>query len=309
MLVFEHETFADHRPPAGHPERPARLQAARAGLETALGAFESRAPGPADDDTLALLHPARHFKRVEEAIDDAAMSGEPAALDADTWVTQLSMEAALRAVGAGVEAVDAVLAGDDATAFCLVRPPGHHAEPTRAMGFCLFSNIAIAAAHAQYVRGLERVAILDFDVHHGNGTEACIGGQSGVFFASTHEFPLFPGTGGDTALNTKALINIPLPPGFTGAVFRASWEEGVFPLLDAYDPELILVSAGFDAHARDPLSSAQLQADDFAWIGAAIREAAQGGAKGRVVAMLEGGYDLEGLRDGVAAFAGALAKA
>jgi acetoin utilization deacetylase AcuC-like enzyme len=255
-------------------------------------------------DQVARIHPRPYV--------DALLAALPAdrlgRIDADTVVGPGSGEAALRAAGAAVAAVDAVLGGTVPRAFCAVRPPGHHAEPSRAMGFCLFNSIAIAAAHARAVHHIERIAIVDFDVHHGNGTQAAFWDDRHTLFASTHQWPLYPGTGrADERGAFGYIVNCPLPPGTDGASFRAVVEEKVLPAVDRWAPELVLVSAGFDAHARDPLANLELEEEDFAWVTGAVVALAGHHAAGRVVSTLEGGYDTAALAASVVAHLQALA--
>lgn len=232
-----------------------------------------------------------------------------AALDADTIVSPGSGQAALRAVGAVTSAVDAVLRGEAQNAFCAIRPPGHHAEPDQAMGFCLFNSIAIAACHAQAAHGITRVAIVDFDVHHGNGTQAAAQTDPNLFFASSHQYPLYPGTGAAEETGVGNIVNVPLPAGSEGQTFRRAFETRILPALDAFAPELLLVSAGFDAHRADPLAGLELEEDDFGWVTARLTEAAGRHAQGRLVSVLEGGYDLKALAGSAAAHVAALMKA
>jgi len=229
-----------------------------------------------------------------------------AALDADTIVSPGSGAAALRAVGAVTAAVDAVVADQAQNAFCAVRPPGHHAEPSHAMGFCLFNSIAIAARHAQAAHGLKRVAIVDFDVHHGNGTQAVVQDDPTLFFASSHQYPLYPGTGAADETGQGNIVNAPLAAGSDGRVFRGAFETRILPALDAFAPELLLVSAGFDAHRADPLAGLELEEADFAWVTTRLMEAARRHCGGKLVSVLEGGYDLKALAGSAAAHLQAL---
>jgi acetoin utilization deacetylase AcuC-like enzyme len=228
------------------------------------------------------------------------------ALDADTILSHGSIEAALRSAGAAVAAVDAVCTGPIRHAFCATRPPGHHAEPARPMGFCLFANAAIAARHAQAAHGLKRVAVADFDVHHGNGTQACFEADASLMLASSHQWPLYPGTGAPQERGVGNIFNATLPPGADGAAFRAVWERELLPALDAFAPDLLIISAGFDAHMADPLAQLRLTEADFTWITEALCALAARHAAGRVVSLLEGGYDLDALGASVAAHVRAL---
>jgi acetoin utilization deacetylase AcuC-like enzyme len=227
-------------------------------------------------------------------------------LDADTALSPGSAEAALRAAGAAVAAVDAVLASPGSRAFCAVRPPGHHATADTAMGFCLFNNIAVAALHALQAHGLARVAIADFDVHHGNGTQAIFEHDPRVLFVGSHQMPLYPGTGAESETGMGNIVNAPLPPDSGSEAFRVAWETRLLPAIDAFEPQLLLVSAGFDAHARDPLAQLRLSADDYGWLTQRLVELANRHAQGRVVSLLEGGYDLVALRESSVAHVAAL---
>ena len=304
-LLLTHDDCLRHVTPSGHPERVARLEAVRGALAadefTAL--IREEAP-PATDAHILRAHPQAHLDAVAGALPELAAAGggpapasEPAVpLDADTYVSRGSLEAARRAAGANVAAVDAVMAGHAQNAFCAVRPPGHHAERARAMGFCLFGNVVIGALHALEAHGLERVGIVDFDVHHGNGTQDLVWNDPRIFFASTHQSPLFPGTGAAHETGGSGnVLNVPLEPGTGSAAFRRAMEHRVLPALAAHRPQMVFVSAGFDAHAEDPLANMLLTEDDFAWATAAIMEVADAGADGRLVSTLEGGYDLDAL--------------
>jgi acetoin utilization deacetylase AcuC-like enzyme len=238
------------------------------------------------------------------------LAGAPAdgvvRLDEDTLMSPASAEAALRAAGAVVAAVDAVLTAAARRAFCAVRPPGHHATTDQAMGFCLFNNVAVGAAHALAEHALERVAIADFDVHHGNGTQDIFAREPRVLFVSSHQAPLYPGSGGADETGVGNLVNAPLPPGTGSQAFRRAWEEALLPRLAAFQPQLVLVSAGFDAHHADPLAQLQLDADDYAWLTTRLLDIARSHADGRMVSTLEGGYDLDALAASAAAHVGAL---
>ena len=307
--IFTHPLCGDHDPGTGHPESPARLRAVVDGLKHwteaggpgAAEASWSEAPSARPDD-LTLVHDGRLVERVFEAVPQAGH----AYLDPDTGLSPKSGEAALRAAGALVAAVDAVIGGTVDRAFCAVRPPGHHAEPDRAMGFCLFNNVAIGAAHARKAHGLERVAVLDFDVHHGNGTEAAFRTDPNLFFASSHQFPFYPGTGSGADDNDH-IVNAPLAGGAGSAEFCAAWKERLLPALESFKPELILVSAGFDAHAADPLAQLYLTEPDYTWITQQIRALAETHCGGRIVSSLEGGYDLRALAASAVAHVAALA--
>jgi acetoin utilization deacetylase AcuC-like enzyme len=242
-------------------------------------------------DDLVRVHPRRHVERMLRAVPKAGHVG----IDADTILSPASGEAALRAAGAVVAAVDAVVAGAADNAFCAVRPPGHHAEPSRAMGFCLFNNVAVGALRARAAHGLGRVAVVDFDVHHGNGTQAAFETDSGLFYASTHQSPLYPGTGSAHETGVGNIVNVPLRPMSGSSQFRLGMTQRILPALDAFRPELVLISAGFDAHRSDPLAQLLLDEADYTWITEQLIEMAYRHAAGRLVSTLEGGYDLAAL--------------
>lgn len=305
-LLFTHPACLEHDPGRYHPERPERLQVVLDALgDGRFRAMERREAPRAEDHHLALCHPIPFVDGLLGAIPPAGRHQ----LDGDTAVSPGSGEAALRAAGAVVAAVDAVMAGEAATAFCAVRPPGHHAEPAQAMGFCLFNNVAIGALHARAAHGLDRVAVIDFDVHHGNGTQSVFERNASLFYASTHQWPLYPGTGAAEEHGVGNVMNVPLPSGTDGPGYRRAFERLVLPALDTFAPELILISAGFDAHAQDPLAGLMLEDDDFAWVTSAIAEVARRHSKGRIVSALEGGYDLDALARSAAAHVGALMAA
>ncbi|KAB1070201.1 histone deacetylase family protein [Methylobacterium planeticum] len=314
-LLLTHPAFLRHEPGGAHPERPARMRAideALAGPEFA-GLQREAAPLREDAEARILLaHSARHLDRVRAARDAASArdAAQPQRLDPDTVMSAGSWEAALRGVGAGLRAVDAVMDRGSglANAFCQVRPPGHHAEHDRAMGFCLFSNVAIAAHYARAKHGAERVAVVDFDVHHGNGTQEIFWADRDLFYGSTHQMPWFPGTGAVSEQGVGNIWNAPLRAGDGGEVFREAVRSRILPALDAFRPDLILVSAGFDAHADDPLGRLRLGAADFTWVTDALVEAARRHCGGRLVSMLEGGYLLPALAQSAAAHVRALSQ-
>ena len=302
-LLFHHASSERHDTGRGHPERPDRIRAVMAALSTdAFAGLDRREAPEAETAQLARAHSPAFV----EALLDAVPGEGRVRVDPDTVMSADSGEASLRAAGAMVAAVDAVMGGEAANAFCAVRPPGHHAESRRSMGFCLFNNVAVGALHAREALGADRVAVVDFDVHHGNGTQAIFESDPALFFASTHEFPLYPGTGRAEETGCGNVVNVPLSPGSGSPEFRAGMEGGVFPALRAFSPDLILVSAGFDAHESDPLATLRLVEDDFAWVTERLCGIADEVCGGRLVATLEGGYDLEALAGSVAAHVGAL---
>ena len=292
VAIYTHADMLDHRPGDGHPERPERLQAVTDALGDAsdLDLIIRDAP-LAEEADLRRVHPQAYL----DAIFDLKPQGRAIALDPDTYMSAGSLGAARRAAGEVVQAVRDVAAGEGTRAFCAVRPPGHHALPDQAMGFCVFSNVAIAALAAQ-AAGLARVAVVDFDIHHGNGTQAVIEGRPGLMFASVQQWPLWPGSGHPDHPAADNIVNAVSPSGASRQAWRAAFES-LMPAVDAFAPDLILVSAGFDAHVRDPLGAGgqSLEAEDFAWATEAICAVAARRAKGRVVSTLEGGYDLEAL--------------
>ena len=296
--LYSHDACLAHEGPAGHPERPDRLRAVLEALEAPEFNVLDRVEAPrADIAAIEAVHGRDHIDQVRAAEPDEGFGH----MDADTYLSPGSFEAALRAAGAGIAAVDAVLSGQIGNAFCATRPPGHHAERARAMGFCLFNNAAIAARHAQSAHSLSRVAIVDFDVHHGNGTQDIFWDDGSVLYASTHQMPLYPGSGAGTETGVGNIFNVPLAPGAGSAEFRAAMTDTIFPALDNFAPELLIVSAGFDAHERDPLGGLMLADDDFAWVTAELKSLAKTHCRGAVVSLLEGGYDLAGLARAAAA--------
>ncbi|RKQ95161.1 histone deacetylase family protein [Maricaulis maris] len=306
--IFDSPASRLHAVPPGHPEHVGRYEAVRSAL-LALPGCDWVEAGAAGMPDLARFHSAAHVDRVLSACAQAP-DGEWVALDPDTLVCDRSAAAALGAVGAAVAAVDTVVADDGGAGFVLARPPGHHAEPDRPMGFCLFNTIAIAAMHALEVHDLASVAIIDIDVHHGNGTQ-CLAERDGrVFFASLHQAPLYPGTGGEgeTGLGGNVL-NCPMPEGVTGSQWRARFETQVIPALKRARPDMILVSAGFDAHADDPVGGWGLRSNDYAWVARQLAGIARDFSRSRLVSVLEGGYDCPALGRSAAAFAGALSEA
>ena len=297
MLVFSDAAFAGHITPPGHPERVERLAAVEAGL-AGLGVERRDCPF-ADEAEVLRCHPARYLARVKAAVPDSGW----AQMDGDTFLSPGSYEAAMRAVGGICAAVDAVVTGEAKTAFVAGRPPGHHAERETAMGFCLFGTLAIGAKRALDHYGLSRVAIVDFDVHHGNGTQDLMWDEGRCLFVSSHQMPLYPGSGRASERGAHGqVLNLPLREGSGGAVMREVYERAVFPALADWGPELLLISAGFDAHADDPLAGLEWQVEDYRWLTDRLCDF----AGGRVVSTLEGGYDLGALAASVAAHVGVL---
>ena len=288
-----------HLTPPGHPERADRLRAVMGALDAPEFADLDRRLAPLGPEAeLLRCHPQAYVERVRKAVPAEGA----AQLDPDTWVSPGSWDAAMAALGGAVSALDAVMAGEVANAFVGVRPPGHHAERETPMGFCLFGTVAIAAKRALDHHGLSRVAVVDFDVHHGNGTQDLLWDEPRALFVSSHQFPLWPGTGRASETGVAGnVLNLPLAPGTAGPAFRTAWEDRVFPRLNAFAPELILISAGFDAHRDDPLADLNLTEGDFDWITHRLCDIADTHAGGRVVSVLEGGYDLDALAASVAA--------
>ena len=303
-LLITHPACLNHLTPPGHPERPDRLRAIERVFESERFQDLVRAEAPtAEFETVALCHPMDYVTALREASPTSGL----VQIDADTSMSPGSFEAALRAAGGGVYAVDEVMAGRVSNAFVATRPPGHHTETARPMGFCLFNNAAIAARHAQKRYGIDRAALVDFDVHHGNGSQDIFWSDKTVMYCSTHQMPLYPGTGARSERGEHdTVVNAPLSPGDGGAKFREAFENVILPRLRDFRPELIVISAGFDAHQRDPLANLNLVEADFLWATQKIMEVAQASASGRVVSMLEGGYDLEGLSNSAAAHVSAL---
>jgi acetoin utilization deacetylase AcuC-like enzyme len=303
-LFITHPACLNHLTPPGHPERPDRLRAIERVFEREQFQDLVRAEAPtAEFDTIALCHPMDYVT----ALRDASPTNGLVQIDADTSMSPGSFEAALRAAGGGIYAVDEVIAGRVANAFVATRPPGHHTETARPMGFCLFNNAAIAARYAQKRYGIDRAAVVDFDVHHGNGSQDIFWSDKTVMYCSTHQMPLYPGTGARSERGEHdTVVNAPLSPGDGGAKFREAFESVILPRLRDFRAELIVISAGFDAHQRDPLANLNLVEADFAWATQKIMEVAQASANSRVVSMLEGGYDLEGLSHSAAAHVSAL---
>ena len=297
--LITHAACLEHDPGPYHPESPDRLRVVLQALEAPEFAPLSREEAPrATKEQLARVHPA---EMVDAILAVRPEEGDTVNIDADTVMSAGSAEAALRAAGAAVRAVDLVMRGTVLRAFAAVRPPGHHAEPTRPMGFCLFNNAAVAALHARAEHGLKRVAVVDFDVHHGNGTQALFSGDPDLFYASSHQSPFYPGTGEAWERGiANNIVNVPLRARDSSPAFRDAWAGTIIPELEAFAPELLIISAGFDAHRADPLAQLRLETEDYAWITEALLEVARKHCGGRVVSVLEGGYDLEALADSAA---------
>ena len=304
--LYTHADCANHLNMPGHPERPERLSAIHDALAMPEFDFLERRDAPlADPESFKLAHPASHVERVASLIPTEGL----AVIDADTSASSGSWQAARRAVGAALEGVDAVFAGEVSNVFAAVRPPGHHAEKSTAMGFCLVNTAAIAARHAIARHGAQRVAIVDFDGHHGNGTQDIFWDDRNVLFASSHQMPLYPGTGALSETGAGNIHNAPLREGDDGDHFRQAWREKLLPAIDNFGPDLIIVSAGFDAHYRDPLAGLRLTTRDFDWITGKLMDQADKHAGGRLVSLLEGGYDLQGLAESAAAHVNRLMNA
>jgi len=306
--LITHDACFGHEPPPGHPESPDRLRAVLKGLETAEFQGLAREEAPeASREGLLRAHAGAHVDAVLERFAREATRERYVRIDADTAMSKGSAQAALRAAGAVVLGVDRVMAGKFRNAFCAVRPPGHHATRTRAMGFCLFNNVAVGAMHAKKAHGIERIAVIDFDVHHGNGTQDIFYDDANLFYASTHQSPLYPGTGKISQRGiANNIVNAPLAEGAGGAEFRAAFASIVCPALEKFSPQFVFISAGFDAHARDPLAGLQLSDSDFGWATTVLCRIAEKACQGRVVSTLEGGYDLAALATSAAAHVRAL---
>jgi acetoin utilization deacetylase AcuC-like enzyme len=305
-LLLSHAACLDHLTPSGHPERPDRLRAIERALERETFQMLARGQAPmAPLEAIARVHPMDYVVAVRAASPTEGM----VRLDADTTMSPGTFEAALRAAGGALHAVDEVMGGKAANAFVATRPPGHHAETATPMGFCLFNNAAIAARHAQAAHGAERVAIVDFDVHHGNGSQDIFWNDATVMYCSTHQMPLYPGTGAVSERGARnTIVNAPLTPGDGGEQFREAVENAILPRLRDFSPDLVVISAGFDAHVRDPLANLNFVEADYTWVTQKLMEIADKTAQGRVVSVLEGGYDLEGLSRSVAAHVTALMR-
>jgi len=296
--LYTHSISVEHITPPGHPERPDRIRALdKVFAEPEFDILE-RVEAPLGDAALfELAHPKSHLKMIRDNIPESGI----AVVDADTSASPKSWDAVLHVCGAAMDAVDAVFVGKADNAFVSMRPPGHHAEKTTAMGFCLVNNIAIAARYAQEKYGAERVAIIDFDVHHGNGTQDIFYDDPSVLFASSHQMPLYPGTGALAETGAGNIFNAPLSNGDDGSKFKEAFRERILPAVENFAPDLVLVSAGFDAHYRDPLAGLNLVADDFDWATGKLLEIAGNCCQNRLVSLLEGGYDLQGLAESASA--------
>lgn len=295
-LLVTHPCFVNHDTGPGHPERPDRMRAIDKVMRHDLFLPLVREDAPWRDDVeeaIVRVHPQGYLDQIKSS--RPAEGEEGVRLDPDTVLSPGSWEPAMRAVGAGLLAVDKVISGDVKNAFCQVRPCGHHAETATAMGFCFFNNVAVAARYAQAKHGVERVAIVDWDVHHGNGTQDIFWSDKSVFFASTHQMPLYPGTGALGETGTGNIWNAPLRPNDGGEQFRDAMTSRILPALRNFAPDLLIISAGFDAHQNDPLANLRLVEDDFGWATEQMIELAERHAGGRIVSMLEGGYDLAAL--------------
>jgi len=302
-----HEDFLKHLTGPHHPERPARLEAILEGLDQAglLQRLTRLAVRPVEREWVLAIHSPEYVRRLEAACHD----GLPYIDTPDCQICRDSYRVALLAAGAATGAVDAVMSGQVGRAFCAVRPPGHHAEEDAAMGFCLLNHIAIAATYARRRRSVRRVLIFDWDVHHGNGTQDLLWDEGRCLFISSHQMPLYPGTGDPSFTGVGNICNVALPPGSGGETMRAAYEDRVLPALEAFAPDILMISAGFDAHILDPLAGLEWRAADFTWVTERLLEVAQRRCEGRVVSMLEGGYDRQGLSEGVAAHVAALMAA
>jgi acetoin utilization deacetylase AcuC-like enzyme len=304
--LYSHPVYLEHLTPPGHPERPDRLRAIERVLMEEPFELLDRAEAPhGDEATLLYAHPESYVERLRAAVPEEGI----AIIDGDTVMSPKSWDAALTAIGAANAAVDDVFSGAASNVFVASRPPGHHAEKAAAMGFCLFNNAAIAARHAQKKHGAERVAIIDWDVHHGNGTQDIFWDDPSVLYCSTHQLPLFPGSGRRNETGAFGnVVNVPLAPDTGSEAFREAFGTRILPRIDDFAPDLIIISAGFDAHHRDPLADINLTEDDFDWATGYVLERAARYCDNRLVSLLEGGYDLHGLAFSVAAHVGRLMK-
>ncbi|MDE2383616.1 MAG: histone deacetylase family protein [Alphaproteobacteria bacterium] len=295
-FIYSHPSSLAHETPPGHPERIDRIRAVHQVIRSPHFASARHVECPLGTEQQILrAHTQEHYQRILSAVPEHGFEY----LDADTVLSPTSLPAALRAVGGACAAVDAVIDGEADNAFIAMRPPGHHAEANRPMGFCYFNQAAIAALHARAAHGLARVAVMDFDVHHGNGTQDIFWSDENLFYGSTHQMPLYPGTGSRSETGVGNIFNAPLKAGDGGPAFKAAMQDIILPALNLFEPELLIISAGFDAHVRDPLGSLELVEEDFAWATLQLMEIANTHCDGRIVSVLEGGYDLQGLAGGV----------
>jgi len=291
-LLLSHDACLDHQTSVGHPESPARLRAVLDALsDPGFDALQREEAPRATVEDIARVHPRAH---VEDLLASMPTKGL-AHTDADTVMSPGSGAAALRAAGAVCRAVAAVVSGQAQNAFCAARPPGHHAEPQTPMGFCLFNNVAVGALYAREKYGLQKAAVIDFDVHHGNGTQAMFEADENLFYASTHQSPLYPGTGDASETGIGNIVNVPLRQGADSREFRTAYEKVILPALRAFSPEILFISAGFDGHAEDPLAGLKLTEPDYVWVTKELMGVAQNACEGRIVSTLEGGYDLGAL--------------
>lgn len=298
-ILYSHPVSIEHDMGAHHPECPDRIRAVQRSLETEEFAFLDRREAP--EGTVEAIERVHKPWYVESIFENVPENGHRH-LDPDTALSPASGKAALRSVGGVCAAVDAIMNGEARNAFCALRPPGHHAEESQAMGFCFFNNVAVAARHAQAEWGIKKVAVVDFDVHHGNGTQYHFENRPELFYASSHQWPAYPGTGHEHETGVEHnIVNVHIAPGSKGEVVRHAYENRVLPALRGFKPELLIISAGFDAHARDPLAHLRLTEDDFVWLTRELMKVADSCCKGRVISTLEGGYDLQALGSSVAA--------
>jgi acetoin utilization deacetylase AcuC-like enzyme len=295
-FVFTHPASLAHETPEGHPERIDRIRAVHQVIASPLFKALTHREAPLGTEAQILrAHTQEHYRHILSVAPEAGFEY----IEPSTVMSPGTLPAALRAVGGACAAVDAVLKGEAKNAFLAMRPPGHHAEASRAMGFCLFNQAAIAALHARAVYGLKRVAVVDFDVHHGNGTQDIFWSDPDLFYGSTHQMPLYPGTGAANETGVGNIFNAPLKAGDGRAEFQTAMENVILPALNLFEPELLIISAGFDAHVRDPLGSLELVEEDFAWATLQLMDMADQHCGGKIVSVLEGGYDLQGLAGGV----------